>query len=402
MNQAEAFERCIAVGGVAVFPSDTVYGLACEPDNRVAVERLYRLKRRSPGKASAVMFFELDVALDALSELGELTREAMSHLLPGAVTLLVPNPGRRFPLACGDDISTLGVRVPRVDVLAGVRWPVLQSSANLAGGGDARRLDDVPDSIRAAADLLIDGGELPGTASTVVDLRRYDEDGSWSIVRRGAVAEDELERVLRGQFHFNPETYEAEIRAEVQYYDELQRELIAASGRGARRILELGTGTGLTAEHLLARHPDAALLGIDTSPEMLAVARGRLPAGRVELREARIEEPLPEGPYDLVASALCIHHLDEGQKAQLFQRVARILAPGGRFAFADVVVPEDPADATTPLTPGFDKPSRVADQLRWLGEAGLEPTLVWAQGDVAVISAAALPDTATPADMVEP
>ena len=107
----------MAVGGVAVFPSDTVYGLACDPGNRVAVERLYRLKRRPLGKPSAVMFFDLELALEALPELGERTREAMCKLMPGGVTLLLANPARRYPLACGEDPGTLGIRVPEVERL---------------------------------------------------------------------------------------------------------------------------------------------------------------------------------------------------------------------------------------------------------------------------------------------
>src|SRR5437763_17170603 len=103
---AELFARCISVGGVAVFPADTVYGLACDPANRVAVERLYLLKRRPLDKPSAVMFFDLDVALDALPDLGQRTRAAIGRLLPGGVTLLLPNPAGRFPLACGEDSDT--------------------------------------------------------------------------------------------------------------------------------------------------------------------------------------------------------------------------------------------------------------------------------------------------------
>src|SRR6185436_1135369 len=142
---AETFSRCIAVGGVAVFPADTVYGLACEPDNREAVTQLYFLKRRRPEKPAAVMFFDRELALAALPELGPRTRAALEGLLPGAVTLLLPNPSHRFPLACGPDPETLGLRVPAwPDALAplgAVRWPVLQSSANDAGGADARTLD---------------------------------------------------------------------------------------------------------------------------------------------------------------------------------------------------------------------------------------------------------------------
>jgi len=193
---AAAFERCLAVGGIAVFPSDTVYGLACDPTNRVAVERLYLLKRRPLEKPSAVMFFDVEVALDALPELGPRTRAALVGLLPGGVTLLLPNPAERFPLACGADVGTLGLRVPVLPTLSGVQWPALQSSANRAGGDDPRRLDEVPDLIRVSSDLVIDGGELPGTPSTVVDLRVYENGGSWSVVRAGAVDSDLLGAVL--------------------------------------------------------------------------------------------------------------------------------------------------------------------------------------------------------------
>jgi L-threonylcarbamoyladenylate synthase len=186
----------MAVGGISVFPADTVYGLACDPGNRQAVERLYLLKRRDPAKPAAVMFFDLTLAFEALPELGSRTRAALEQLLPGGLTALVPNPNGRFPLACGDDLSTLGLRVPSVATLEGVRWPVVQSSANRAGGPDPRRLDEVPDLIRQAADLVIDGGELPGTPSTVVDLRGYEDDGDWTVVRSGAVSEADLARAL--------------------------------------------------------------------------------------------------------------------------------------------------------------------------------------------------------------
>jgi L-threonylcarbamoyladenylate synthase len=195
-HDAEAFERCLAVGGLSLFPADTVYGLACDPANRFAVERLYLLKRRSLQKPSAVMFFDLELALAALPELGTRTRAALTRVLPGGVTLLLRNPARRFPLACGADIATLGLRVPSVPVLAGVRWPALQSSANRAGGPDPLRLQDVPELLRAAVDLVVDGGELPGTPSTVVDLRAYEESGMWRVVRLGAVAEAEVADAL--------------------------------------------------------------------------------------------------------------------------------------------------------------------------------------------------------------
>lgn len=188
---AERLDRCVSAGGVAVFPADTVYGLACAPDAEAAVARLYALKGRPPAKPAAVMFFARAVALAALPELGPRTRDALCALLPGAVTLLVANPRRRFAPACGPDPDTLGLRVPALPpalaAMGAVGRPVLQSSANLSGGPDARRLADVPEAIRRGADLVLDGGPLPGTASTVVDLRAYEAAGRWEIVRRGAV-----------------------------------------------------------------------------------------------------------------------------------------------------------------------------------------------------------------------
>ena len=200
-EDVETFERCISVGGVAVFPADTVYGLATEPDSREGVERLYRLKGRRPDKPSAVMFFQVELALEALPELGERTRAALEELLPGPVTLLLPNPARRFPLACGPEPERIGIRVPalegRLAPLASVRWPVLQSSANLAGEPEARRVEDVAEEIRAGADLVLDGGELPGAPSTVLDLSAWESGGGFEVVREGAFPVDAVVRSLR-------------------------------------------------------------------------------------------------------------------------------------------------------------------------------------------------------------
>ncbi len=383
--EAETFERCMSVGGVAVFPADTVYGLACDPANRIAVQRLYRLKRRPLTKPSAVMFFDRSLALEALPELGERTRDALVRLLPGPVSLLVPNPAGRYPLACGEDPTTIGIRVIEIPALEGVRWPVLQSSANHAGGPDPRRLGDVPAEIRHVAEMLVDGGELPGTPSTVLDLRGFEASGEWEIVRDGAMASDEVQARLTGQFHFDPATYEQMIHDDIPGYDEFQDEAAQAGGDGRRRILELGTGTGVTTRRLLERHPDATVVGLDVSEAMLAAARARLPAERVSLHVGRLQDRLPEGEFDLIVSALCVHHLDSGEKRELFARVRERLAPGGRFVLADVVVPADPADRVIELTPGFDLPDTAADQLRWLGEAGFTLGSTWIRRDLAVI-----------------
>ena len=199
-EDVETFQRCISVGGVAIFPADTVYGLATEPDSREGVDRLYRLKGREPGKPAAVMFFQLESALAALPELGDRTREALERLLPGALTVVLPNPARRYPLACGPGPEKLGLRVPSLEgelaPLAAMAWPVLQSSANRSGGPDARRVEDIDERVRAGVDLVLDAGELHGTPSTVVDLSSYEESGDWSVLRDGAVPESAISQRL--------------------------------------------------------------------------------------------------------------------------------------------------------------------------------------------------------------
>ena len=196
-EDARTFDRCMAVGGYAVFPADTVYGLACDPDAKETVQRLHLLKRRSMDKPSAVMFFDAALALETLSELEPEVKAAAERLLPGAVTLLVSNPQHRFPLACGTDPDTLGLRVPKLDnPLTEVRWPVLQTSANYAGRPDPRRLQDVPIGLRDEADLVLDGGELPGTPSTVIDLREYARTGEYAIVRHGLLPAERVAELL--------------------------------------------------------------------------------------------------------------------------------------------------------------------------------------------------------------
>ena len=181
-DEARALGACVAAGGVAVFPADTVYGLACDPGERGRGREALRAQGPPAGEARG----------------GDVLRARpfgdFGGLLPGGVTLLLPNPERRFPLACTTDPETLGIRVP---FLAPVGRPVLQSSANRAGGPDARRLDEVPQSIRDGADLVIDGGELPGIASTVIDLRTPE----WRIVRQGAVSAQQVEDAQRAVAH---------------------------------------------------------------------------------------------------------------------------------------------------------------------------------------------------------
>ena len=156
--------------------------MGCRPDDEAAVDRVYALKGRPREKPSALMYFSLAAALDAHPELAAATRAALERLLPGPVLAVLP--------------GGHGIRVPALDgPPAGARVTVLQTSANLTGGPDPRRLEDVPESVREGADLVLDGGALPGVPSTVVDLSRY-EAGEWSVLREGALSVGELERVL--------------------------------------------------------------------------------------------------------------------------------------------------------------------------------------------------------------
>jgi L-threonylcarbamoyladenylate synthase len=188
---SEALRECIVGGGVALFPTDTVYGLCCDPESAAAVARLYALKGRPADKPAALLCFSLATALALLPEVGARTRAVLGALLPGPVTVLLANPLRRFPLAGGD---LLGLRV--IDIGLSLATPVLQSSANHSGGRDARRLQDVARAIRDGADLVLDGGTLAGTPSTVVDLSTVEHGGRWRVLRPGAFSEADIARAL--------------------------------------------------------------------------------------------------------------------------------------------------------------------------------------------------------------
>ncbi|MGD1051544.1 MAG: Sua5/YciO/YrdC/YwlC family protein [Solirubrobacteraceae bacterium] len=196
MSEPSALAGVVARGGVALIGVDTVYGLCCDAQNRAAAARIVELKGRAAAKPTAVAFFSLQAVLDALPELGERTRAAVSALLPGPLTLLLPNPSDRFPLAGGGRL--LGVRV--VDPTLDAGRPVLLTSANLAGDPEARTLAEVPAEIRDGVDLELDCGVLPGTPSTVIDLGELETDGRWRIVRAGAVAASAVELALVGSW----------------------------------------------------------------------------------------------------------------------------------------------------------------------------------------------------------
>lgn len=186
------------------------------------------------------------------------------------------------------------------------------------------------------------------------------------------------------QWWWDPDTYLELMSAEIPAFVELQDQTARATeGVDAGAMLELGIGTGETARRVRSVHPNARLTAIDSSPEMLERARSAFPDA--DVRVSRLENPLPEGPFDLVYSALAIHHIDGAGKRDLFRRVAAVLSPGGVFVLADVIVPENPEDQQTPIDGEIDVPDRLGDQLEWLREAGLEPIPVWVEKDLAVV-----------------
>ena len=187
----------IEAGQAVVLPTDTVYGLCADPENRAAAQEVYRLKGREVRQPTALLARDVEALLERLPELRGPVEDQVRALLPGPFTLVVPNPAARFPWLAGERPDTIGVRVP---VLAGPTAEVLDrvgavlaTSANLAGGRDPRRLEDVPEEIRAGCGALVDGGELPGTPSTVLDLTGSEP----RVLREGAVpAGEATERAL--------------------------------------------------------------------------------------------------------------------------------------------------------------------------------------------------------------
>jgi L-threonylcarbamoyladenylate synthase len=172
----------IRAGKPVILPTDTVYGLCADPEREEAAREVARLKGREARQPIALLTGSVDGLLERLPELDE---RMLRALLPGPYTLILPNPNRRYPWLGGDE--TIGVRVPYLPAAAAhvldEVGAVLATSANLHGGPDPRRLEDVPEEIRLAVAALVDGGALPGTASTVVDLTGP----APRVVREGAV-----------------------------------------------------------------------------------------------------------------------------------------------------------------------------------------------------------------------
>ena len=188
---SEQAVEAIRAGLPVVLPTDTVYGLCADAYHEAPVRRLYRLKGRGEMQPTALLAADVDMLLDAVPELRGRAGKVARALLPGPYTLVMPNPARRFRWLTGRRPETIGVRVPELggaarDVLAGV-GAVAATSANLPGGEDPRRLQDVPQTLLDGSAAVIDGGELPGTPSTVLDFTGAEP----VVIREGAVPADE-------------------------------------------------------------------------------------------------------------------------------------------------------------------------------------------------------------------
>ena len=186
----------IREGRPVILPTDTVYGLCATPYLEEAAARVYRLKGRPDGMPTALLCSDVDLLFECVPELRGRVGEQTRALLPGPYTLVLPNPGRRFRWLAGDRGETIGVRVPTAeDAFADVLREVgalMATSANRHHGLDPRRLEDVPREIRDGCAAEIDGGELPGVPSTVIDLTGTEP----KILREGAVpAAEVLERL---------------------------------------------------------------------------------------------------------------------------------------------------------------------------------------------------------------
>jgi len=188
------------------------------------------------------------------------------------------------------------------------------------------------------------------------------------------------------ELDWDPDRYATGIRHEIAHFDDLQDAVAEATrGLAARSVLELGVGTGETARRVRPLHPDASWMGIDASAAMLGRARETLPDA--DLRLGRLEDPLPDGPFDLVLSALAVHHLPGPGKQDLFRRIAAVLEPGGSFVLGDLVVPQRPEEAEIAVDRVHDLPDSVSSQLAWLRDAGLDGRITWSRRDLAVIRA---------------
>lgn len=174
------------------------------------------------------------------------------------------------------------------------------------------------------------------------------------------------------RFDWKPDSYLDLIRAEVPRYDELQEQAIAAIPFAPGRVLELGMGTGETTRRLIEAYPDCWVIGLDSSADMVFRARENYD----DVQLARIEDPLPEGPWDLVIGVLSIHHLTSDLKKNLFRQVRE---QARAFVIGDIVKADT---QIAPIDPGYDFPETPADLAEWTGGE-----VAWEADDLAVVRA---------------
>jgi len=187
-ESVESAVAALRAGGLAVLPTDTVYGLCADAYHEAPVRKLLRVKKRPPEMPIALVASDFEVLLDAVPELRGRAAVRARALLPGPYTLVLPNPARRYRWLTGTRPETIGVRIPDLPEEAGSVLDrfgaVAMTSANAHGGPDAKRVEEIPESLLNAAKAVVDVGALPGTPSTVVDLTGE----APQVLREGAVA----------------------------------------------------------------------------------------------------------------------------------------------------------------------------------------------------------------------
>lgn len=187
--------RALRDGMPVILPTDTVYGLCASLAGSQPTERLYELKGRDASQPSALLAFDVDMLLECLPELRGRAEAIARALFPGPFTLILPNPGHRYPWITGTTPDAIGVRVAHLPpasahVVADI-GSIVATSANLPGGPEPRRIDDVPPELLERAGAVVDAGELPGTPSTVIDFTPAEP----RVIREGAApAAEALER----------------------------------------------------------------------------------------------------------------------------------------------------------------------------------------------------------------
>ena len=191
MGAVDDAVAAIKAGKPVILPTDTVYGLCANPYREEPSRRLYTLKGRPESEPTAIVACDLEMLFECVPELRGRSGTIARALLPGSYTLVLPNPARRYRWLTGRNPEAIGVRVPELHgdaraVLDRV-GAVVATSANLPGGPDPRRLDEVPAELYAACAAVVDGGELPGVPSTVLDFTGPEP----RVIREGAGSADE-------------------------------------------------------------------------------------------------------------------------------------------------------------------------------------------------------------------